>query len=133
MDDLRHHHKNVYHNQSESQLESDYEMLNSDQKRIVDNVTGAVCLLPAMFGELAEVVMRALPKAPTVHFVTDSYLEDSIKQDERQRRRSAKTTCISGPLMQLPKDFSAFMMNSSNKTQLLQFVLSQWKQSMLAM
>ena len=43
MDDLRHHHKNVYHNHSESQLESDYEMLNSDQKRIVNNVTAAVC------------------------------------------------------------------------------------------
>jgi len=42
MDDLVHHHKNIYHNHSESQLESDYELLN-DQKRIVNNVTSAVC------------------------------------------------------------------------------------------
>jgi len=42
MIDLVHHHKNTYNNHSESQLQSDYKLLNNDQKRIVDNVTTAV-------------------------------------------------------------------------------------------
>ena len=37
----------------------------------------AITHLPKTFGELAEIVFKVLPKADTVHFVTDSYHQDN--------------------------------------------------------
>ena len=44
--------------------------------------------LPQTFAELAEKKSCSLPKAKTVHFVTDTYKEDTIKSIERERLES---------------------------------------------
>ena len=46
----------------------------------------AITNLPKMFGELSEIIFKVLPKADTVHFVTDSYHMNSIKTIEQSRR-----------------------------------------------
>jgi hypothetical protein len=74
--------------------------------------------LPATFGELARTVFSCLPNVKTVHFVTDSYHTDSIKQAERVRRGSSATYLIDGPATLLPNDFSKFMLNSDKKSSL---------------
>ena len=83
--------------------------------------------LPETFGEMAKLVISTLPKGKSVHFVTDSYQPDSIKQAERLRRGTSTTFLIGGPLTKLPKDFSAFMLNAGNKLQLVKFLLNEWK------
>ena len=68
-----------------------------------------------------------LPKSQIVHFVTDSYHGQSVKQFERDRRGKTAEYCLGGPSTKLPRDFKAFMLNASNKTQLLRFLLSEWQ------
>ena len=46
--------------------------------------------IPSTFGELAQAVFASLPKAPSIHFVTDTYKEGSIKTSERLRRGSSE-------------------------------------------
>jgi hypothetical protein len=48
--------------------------------------------LPEMFGQLALTVFNSLSRAKIVHFVTDSYYGDSIKEFERSRRGSSACT-----------------------------------------
>ena len=81
--------------------------------------------LPRTFRELALTVIQRLPKGRTVHFVTDSYFDDSIKAEERLRRGSSAKLLI-GPLTKLPRDFGAFMHNTDNKKQLIKFLLTEW-------
>lgn len=83
--------------------------------------------LPETFSDLAKFVISTLPKEKLVHFVTDSYQPDSIKQVERLRRGTSPTFLIGGPLTKLPRDFSAFMLNAGNKVQLMRFLLNEWK------
>jgi len=45
---------------------------------------------PETFEGLAAFVFNTLPAAETVHFVTDAYLENSVKQLERCQRGSAR-------------------------------------------
>ena len=86
----------------------------------------AMTHLPDTFEEL-ECVFKCLPKAQTVHFVTDSYHPRSIKDMERHRRGQTKAHVLGGPKTKLPHDFSAYMHNSDNKTQLIHFLLDQWR------
>jgi len=75
--------------------------------------------LPQTFGEFSSVLFNALPKVKTVHFMTDCYRENSIKDAERIRRDQSKTYLIGGPATKLPRDFSSFLMDNENKRQLL--------------
>jgi len=52
--------------------------------------------LPDTFCALARAVFNSLPKAGTVHFVTDCYRHDSIKDVGRSRRGSSATYQIGG-------------------------------------
>ena len=88
--------------------------------------------LPLTFGLLALTLLSYLPKSATVHFVTDPYHKDSIKESERQRCGSAPAFLIGGPSTRLPRNFAAFLQNSNNKQQLLKFILKEWQQSRYA-
>ena len=83
--------------------------------------------LPETFGELALMIFNCLPKAKSVHFVTDSYHDDSIKNVERSRRGCSSTLLIGGPSTKMPHDFGAFLRNAENKRQLVKFILEQWQ------
>ena len=88
--------------------------------------------LPGTFGELAQLIFRCLPKSSHVHFVTDSYHSQSIKDHERSRRGTSSTYVIGGRQTKMPRDFSAFLSNASNKKQLIKFLLLEWQQARYA-
>jgi len=83
--------------------------------------------LPHTFCALARAVFNSLPKAGVVHFVTDCYRHDSIKDVERSRRGSSATYQIGGRMTKVPRDFASFMLNAENKTQLIRFLLAEWQ------
>ena len=85
--------------------------------------------VPATFGELAHQLFLSLPKSRTVHFVTDWYVSNSIKDAERLRRGQSKVHLLGGPATKVPRDFSSFLLESENKQQLIRFICSQWKSS----
>ena len=89
----------------------------------------AMSHLPATFEDLALQIFNTLPEASFVHFVTDTYKENSIKQMERDRRGSSSTFRITaeGTRTKLPKDFKSFLLNANNKRQLISFLLSEWQ------
>jgi hypothetical protein len=87
----------------------------------------AIAHLPQTFADLAYDIFSSLPKAKIVHFVTDTYREQTIKQLERNRRGSSTPYLISGPKTKLPRDFKTFLLNSSNKRQFICFLLREWQ------
>ena len=82
--------------------------------------------LPQTFGLLARSVFSLLPREKRVDFVTDSYLEHSIKSIERHRRGTSKAHLIKGPNTKVPRDWKAFMSNDRNKEQLIEFLFKEW-------
>jgi len=77
--------------------------------------------LPQTFEDLAMLIFTCLLKSNTVHFVTDTYLENNIKQLERARHGSPAAYIIGGRKTKLPRDFKTFLHNSVNKRQLTCF------------
>lgn len=58
----------------------------------------SLVILPETFGELASRLFNSLPKFRFVHFVTDSYYANSIKDIERARRGESTVHVIGGSL-----------------------------------
>ena len=83
--------------------------------------------LPETFGEFALQVFQAMPICQTIHFVTDTYKQHSIKGLERSRRGKGSVLLLSGSLRKLPRDFGSFMHDSQNKRQLINFLFTQWQ------
>ena len=69
--------------------------------------------LPETFGKLALKIFNSLSKSKEVHFVTDCYIPDSIKANERSRRgeSSANAFILGGPLTKLPTNWKLFLSN----------------------
>ena len=65
---------------------------------------------------------------PMQNFIssTDSYKENSIKSQERQRRGTSEPFVLEGPSTRRPKDFKVFLMNDSNKKKLCNLLLNVW-------
>jgi hypothetical protein len=103
--------------------------LPTDGTYVIDGnaMLRALVKLPATFGDLAKYVFRCLPKAKCIHFVTDTYKQNSIKDVERSCRGSSEPVTIGGSSITLPRDFASFMQNSSNKRDLIKFILEQWQ------
>jgi hypothetical protein len=118
----------LMHMLEERSAARDYEM-PTDCTVIMDGnaLLQSLTNLPETFGGLALIVFNCLPKVSVVHFVTDSYHSNSIKQSERDRRGSSSKYVIGGRMTKLPRDFSSFMHNSENKTQLISFLLKEWQ------
>ena len=91
-----------------------------DGNALLQALTG----LPQTFGELAEKVFCSLPEAKTVHFVTDTYKEDSIKSIERKRRGESESFLVKGPSARLPRDWKVFLQNNVNKESLIPLLLN---------
>jgi hypothetical protein len=90
----------------------------------------ATVLLPDTFGEFALKMFHSLPKAPLIHFVTDTYRQNSIKEQERQRRSAGVSVVEYESITsqtKMPRDFKCFLHSSRSKTQLIHFILNEWK------
>jgi len=83
--------------------------------------------LPETFEDFAFSVFSSLPKAKVVHFVTNTYRNDSIKQLERNRRGISPVFSIGGSKTKLPRYFKSFLMNGNNKRQLIRLLLNEWQ------
>ena len=73
--------------------------------------------IPTTFGELAKKIFSCLPKSSTIHFVTDTYRDNSIKRAERERRGSSESNeyMLRGPATKVPRNWKAFLSNDENK------------------
>ena len=87
----------------------------------------AMSHVPVTFGELSIQIFNSLPKARIVHFVTDSYNDNSIKNFERTRRGSTPEYLVGGPKTKLPRNFKSFLLNSENKKQFIKLLRSEWQ------
>jgi hypothetical protein len=119
----------MHYLEAQSPEDSCSDLQTSTRTCVVDGnaVFPALAHLPASFGELCGLVFCVLPKAQIVHFVTDTYRDDSIKGLERQRRGSSPLYLTGGPKTKLPRDVKSFLLNSDNKRQLIRLLLSEWQ------
>ena len=99
-----------------------------DGNALIQNLTG----LPQTFGQLAEKIFDSLPAAQRIDFVTDTYMESSIKSAERRRRGMSQTFLVKGPSTKLPKDWKAFLTNNKNKSSLTKLLLEEWQKDRYA-
>jgi len=67
-----------------------------------------------------------MPKRMNFVFSTDMYQESSIKDMERKRRGSSENLSIGGQLTNKPADWKNFLMNSQNKSQLVDVINEVW-------
>ena len=88
--------------------------------------------LPSTFDELSLKVFDILPKSQRVDFVTDTYKDSSIKDDERRRRGSSEVLLLKGSATRLPRDWKSFLSNSTNKSNLIKLLLKEWKRDKYA-
>ena len=82
------------------------------------------------FGELSDYLLKKILHScsPVNFFVTDFYLEDSVKSMERDRRSAAGSLRVKVMRRDqaVPKQFSRFLRNSENKLDLLDFLSKDW-------
>jgi hypothetical protein len=111
----------------ESLAVSDAPPVNNDTHIIDGNAMLQACVrLPDTFEDFASQIFGYLPKCTSVHFVTDSYKSNSIKQFERSRRGQSSTHIVGGQKIKMPHDFKSFMHNDENKKRLIRFILNEW-------
>ena len=84
--------------------------------------------VPSTLGELADTVFSSLPQASSIHFITDTYKHNSIKNSERLRRGSSDVnSCVlRGPATKVT-NWKLFLSNDENKTSLINFLQNEWE------
>jgi len=102
------------------------EEIQTDCPNIFDGMVLLQKLPPtlATFGNLSDYLLKKILSGGSrvAFFVTDFYLENSVKSMERDRR--AATGSLRDQAV--PKQFSRFLRNSENKLELLDFLLNDW-------
>lgn len=94
--------------------------------------------IPSTFKDLAMTIFDSIAPPSTmarrIDFVTDRYLETSIKNAERTRRSSdgSLKVRITGPGQKCPKQWKKFLSSGENKTSLTEFLLQQWSGNIYA-
>ena len=96
----------------------------------------SIRVVPPTFGEVAECILASLIqlsmkyKCSRIDFVTDRYLERSIKEVERSRRAASGTEEIHlfSKTQKTPKQWKKYLADSRNKTALVEFLFSVWCQ-----
>ena len=90
--------------------------------------------LPDTFGEFAKFILTKLvnmavrQKSTSIHFVTDTYPKESIKNAERGRRAATgfERIVIYAATQSIPKQWSKFLADGSNKEALVEFIFQEW-------
>ena len=100
----------------------------SESYHVIDGnaMMHSICKLPRTFGQIAKLLFDMLPKVERVDFVTDTFKTNSIKSLERLRRGTSTKILLNGPEQTVPSDWHAFLSKDENKTQLIEFILSEW-------
>ena len=91
--------------------------------------------IPKTFGEVAMRVFKQLmnltleTQTKSIHFVTDTYPDVSIKNAERTRRATtgSQRVRIRKPDQNTPKQWKKFLANSHNKQELISFLFTEWQ------
>ena len=82
------------------------------------------------FGDISDYILKKVLRGPARadFFVTDYYLEDSIKSMERDSRSTYGTIRIKVVRQEqaIPKQWKKFLRNSENKLDLIDFLLYDW-------
>ena len=116
-------------------LKDQIPVLTSHKRNSVHIYDGMVLLqkIPPVlttFGELSDYILQKATKgsARISYFVTDQYLHDSIKSQERERRLASQPlrVIIKRREQKLPKQFKKFLRSSENKMDLLDFLVKDW-------
>ena len=79
--------------------------------------------LPPTFGGICFKIVDLMVSKKSFVFSEDSYHPDSIKTQERQRRRCGEQFILDGSVTRKAKDFKAFLINDANKKQLYEVLL----------
>eukprot|EP00794_Sanderia_malayensis_P002369 gene2369-2730_t len=75
------------------------------------------------YEELAFKIFELLPtKYDRIDIVADSYIQNSIKSVERQRRGNSKEVLVKQYKSKLPRNFNDFLQNGNNKTRLIEII-----------
>ena len=89
----------------------------------------------ATFGEISEYLLKKLLSSSgrITFFVTDFYLQNSIKSVERQRRSAIGSIKINiiNRCQQKPKAWTKYLQNPDNKIQLVEFLIDDWSQQVI--
>ena len=90
--------------------------------------------LPSTFGDLAKKILKTLPNSKYIHFVTDTYKANSIKDAERERRGKSKGEqyLLRGPETKVPRQWKDFLRHDSNKKALINFLYHEWQSKQYA-
>eukprot|EP00794_Sanderia_malayensis_P021054 gene21054-23110_t len=82
------------------------------------------------FGDVSDQIFNRVMKgnSDTVYFVTDQYLEHSIKEIERRRRTTSGTIQIKQERrsQKTPKQFKRYLNDPKNKIDLVKFLMVDW-------
>ena len=85
---------------------------------------------PSTFGDISEQILARILRgnANTVYFVTDQYLENSVKEMERNKRASQGVIRfqLSRREQKTPKQWKKYISHSQNKIDLVKFLLRDW-------
>ncbi|GFR97306.1 hypothetical protein ElyMa_004474500 [Elysia marginata] len=115
----------------ENSLKFDDYAKNRNTAYIVDGnaLMQSFSTIPNTFGEIAESTFSSLPQTACVHFVTDTYKEDSIKNCERLRRGSSvkNVYLLRGLSTTVPEHWKYFLCCNENKRSLIRFLLNEWE------
>lgn len=76
--------------------------------------------LPVTYEDLIIKLLKMIPKGiENVHIIADSYLENSIKNSERQSRGDSTKLILKSVKSKVTRDFKSFLSNSDNKNSLV--------------
>ena len=93
---------------------------DNDFFHVMSNIT-------SNFHLIARSISDSIPMSGDIIFSTDMYKEGSIKQMERHMVGTSDTLIISGPpIAKKPADWKTFLMNSENKSQLVDVMNDVW-------
>ena len=82
------------------------------------------------FGDISLTLLQRIIKSDIIYFVTDQYRDGSIKSFERDRRASTIQTIrmkVERRNQSCPRQWKKFLRDANNKTQLINFLLNDWK------
>ena len=102
------------------EYENDHVNYPADSFFIIDGnaLYHALKAIPPTFAEITLLLLDMMVPKKNFLFSTDSYQEDSPKSLERIRQGVSEPFVIGGPATRRPKDFSVFLTNSENESQL---------------
>lgn len=81
--------------------------------------------IPPTFGIAAREIVSKLPKSKELHFLTDSYHQNSIKNPERRRRDSDPVILKEAQTKTPAISWNSFLACGKNKEELIKFILME--------